>query len=375
MLGVGPVQISERIVVFCLLAGVTFGLTVDSVSARFGVNPFFLPKLFKSKSLSESSLEMLANGRDRQATDTARLAVLKQPLSVEALSVLARSSAVLKPQMSSGSLAQAATLGWRDVAVQTSVIETAAAVRNWDAVGPRLVALTRLGRLGAVERGIFITADAREYAPKVAHAFLEDGTSWLKFSKWLLAKGREADGKYFLRTAPTFQRDVDCFQFGLIANEFVRKGEIDFAAELVNYRCRSYLTTPSHGLSIDQNFGDSRRGPFQWKVENHPGVRYNIKSNDGRIILEVVNTDPLPRLIASKIVPRRNMIARNAIYSSNMSSGRLEARSLDLSFSCINGGASAAEYDLVSDLNGGDRCRFVRVKIKLPTGRFQLWGN
>lgn len=368
-------RILERIVVFCLLSVLMLGLTVDSVSAKIGINAFFLPALLMSKTLPEASLDKLASGRDMEAIDIARLAIVKQPLSVEALSVLSRSSAVLNPEMSSESLVQAATLGWRDVAVQAAVIETATLAQNWAAVGPRLVALTRLDRLDAIERGGFLSADAQDYTSQVTHAFSDDGSSWLKFAMWLRTTGQNKDSEYFLGSAPSFNREDECFQLGQIANDFARENEIQFAAQLVSTRCQNFLTSASGEVSIDQNFGNNRRGPFEWKVTDQPGIIYNIKSKDGKSILEVVNSDPFSRLIASKVFAGKDVIVRDIMYSSSINSGKMEVRSLDLSFSCIDGGGAAPNSGLRFKLKDVDRCDFVRVKFRLPTGRFQLWVN
>lgn len=109
-----------RIAAFLALSATALGLAADRVIGEISVDSAFLPNIFKSSSLPTTSLRELAGGHNTEAQGIAQLALLKRPLSVEALTAIASSSAATKPDVSSNTLAQAAALGWRNVVIQAA---------------------------------------------------------------------------------------------------------------------------------------------------------------------------------------------------------------------------------------------------------------
>lgn len=373
MLTQGTVRLLKRTLLFCLLACFALGVTTDAILARVGVSGTFLPAIFHSKSLPASSLDQLANGKEQESIATARFAVLKQPLSVEALAVLAQSSATAKPQLSSQALTQAARLGWRNVTVQAAIIESAALVRNWDVVSPRLLALTRLNRMEVIDQTVFGLTDAREYASQIAAEFANDSSAWFMFIKWLRGNNRIGESKYLLYKTPSYDREEDCVRLGVLAQDFVRYNETELAAALVGDRCQRFLTSASSGLTINQHFGNTRRGPFEWQTMLHPGVSYRTGLDYGRKFVEIVNLDPLPRTVASKLMRLDGARLNGRILFKRLESKDLEQRLLPVNFECTtlrDGGMVSISSSLEKmPLN----CTMIRAKLRLPKGRFQIW--
>lgn len=375
MFSTGLLRILERLAAFCMLSGVVLGLTVDQLLARAGFHTPLLPNLLKFETLPASSLQELERSSEARATDKVRLIVLMRPLSVEALEVLAQSTATSKPHMATELLVQAAALGWRNVAMQAAVIRSAASAKNWGVVAPRLLALTKLKSLDAIDPSTFVTADAREYAPQIVAAFADDGIAWFEFANWLRRTGRERESKYLLAQTPSYSDEDACNQLGLLARQFVKVGEIDFAAELIGSRCRGYLTPASSGLIIDQHFGEVSRGPFEWQMAPHSGLSVRTGMLDGKAFVEVVNADPLTRKIASKLVLKSNFEKFRVIEFENLSAKDLQPNSLQLYYECVAFGGRYKEPLKLDVKSFGGDCAILRVGFELPTGRFRVWSD
>lgn len=372
MFGVGSLQILERVAAFCMMSGVVLGLTADNVLGTLALDAVFLPKSFKSKSLPASSLKDLAVGREMEATATAAKAVLKQPLSVEALAALAQSSAVLRPEMSSSALSQAAALGWRNVFVQATVIDSAASISSWSVVAPRVLALASLNELDQIDSAIFAKADVEEYALQIAPTFASNGSAWFKFVKWLGAKGLERERDGLLRQTPHYVDVADCIRLGQIAGEFVSRRQVSIAAELVDSRCQSYLTSASSGAAYDQHFGDSKRGPFEWQMIRRPGVNFSVTTTNSRTRLEIVNSDPLPRTIASKVILAESLASSPKLFVRRLDSVSSRLEPLPISVECAE--RLANRNDVVQSSVETERvsCVFVRLTFQLPSGHYQM---
>lgn len=373
MLKTRSLQIAVRIAVFCAMSFIALGLMADILLAGFGLSTVLLPDVFRSKTLLTSSRDDLGRGREEGALNKARAAVLKEPLSAEALAVLALSSTSLKPYMSSNALVQAAGLGWRNILVQASVIESAASAKNWNAVGPRLLAVASLDKLDAINPAVFEINDAADYSAKIAPAFLDSGLAWFKVAQWMRSKGLESESKYFLAQTPAYN-DVDaCVWLKNTANEFIRDGDIAFAAGLIASRCGSFLTSASDSISFDQHFGDPGRGPFEWQMVGQAGVSFRTEMRSGKTILEIQNADPLPRIIASKILRTNELRLGEHTYAGELRINDSSGRVVPLFFESIGKRrrfwrTSSSTLNRSPDDNGG----FIRVYFKLPTGRFQL---
>lgn len=369
-------MIRSQIVAFCLLTSMVLGLTTDYILGRAGRYASFVPQFFGSKSLPAASRAELASGRGQAAVSTARVAVLRQPLSVEALGALARSTVVLEPRMSSEALAQAAGLGWRDVAVQASVIESASLAKKWDVAAPRLLALANLNALDNIDPAVFASEDAPDYASKIAPAFSGNGLAWFKFAKWLRDKGLERQSEALLAQTPAYEREDACATLGLTASEFVRAGRVDFAAELVDRRCRNFLTSASSALDIDENFGGRDRGPFEWQVVNQPGVSVRIETTNAMTVVELENSDPLPRTIARKIVRTRAVQSGSVMYFNKIGASSSSRKKMPLEFECATL-QRTPNSQTIPTMNKSmvENCLFVRVKFQLPPGRYRLWSD
>lgn len=364
-----------RIAAFCLLSGSVLGFATDHILGTVGLEATFLPELFKFKTLPASSLQKQGSGRETEATDIARLAVLKQPLSVEALEALARSSATSEPQMSTKSLVQAAALGWRNIAVQVTVIRSAASAKNWGVAAPRLLALTKLNSLEAIDHSVFSAADAREYVPDILPAFAYDGLAWFKFTNWLRDAVRESESRFVLAQTPSYFDEGSCNQLGLVASEFIRDGEIEFAAELIDSRCRNYLTPPSSGLSIDKHFGDQQRGPFEWLMLPQSGVSFRTGFANGKNFVEITNSDPLRRKIAVKFIHNNSRRKEKEILFQSLNAVQSKPENLYLKYECAELGVrhrNSPKND-TSSLKGD--CLFFRVSFYLATGHFRVWSE
>lgn len=363
---------SARIAAFCLLSGMVVVLTADTMMGNLGLSDVSLPQLVRFKTLPASSRQALENGKDNEAITIARAAVLKQPFSVEALTSLALSSAVSKPEMSSQALAQAASFGWRNVAVQAIVIKSAALENNWNGVAPRLVALSNLNKLDALDPSVFVTANAGTYASKIAPAFAQNGIAWFRFADWLKDNGAENERASLLAQTPPYNRESDCIQLGQTARKLVSEDRVNMAADLIHSRCQGYLTPASGAITIDQHFGDSRRGPFEWQLAPEPGVSVRIGTSVGKIAVEVENVDPVQRVIASKILSKHDHRTKfRALF--RLSDLNVPHRSImPLSFECIGSKFLTASSGPVSGALYTSPCKFYRVKLSLPQGRFQL---
>lgn len=362
-----------RIGAFCLLSGVVLGLTTDQFLAKVTADASFLPGPFRFKTLPGLSIQELGSRTEIEAMDTARLAVLRQPLSVEALGALAQSSATLKLQMSTKALSQAAALGWRGVSVQTAVIGSAAAAKRWDVAAPRLLALAKLHTLDALDHSVFVTAHAREYAPQIVQTFAHDGVAWFRFSSWLRARGGEKQSMYLLAQTPFYSDEDACNQLGFLARKFVHDGQIDFAADLIGVRCQSYLTPPTNGLSINQHFGQVRRGPFEWQMIPHSGVSFRAGLAQGKAVVEITNADPLPRKIAIKLVQRGDYNKPKKVLYEDLDSIIRKPRILKISYECamysVKGSKSLTNLTRTSGVD----CDVFRAFFQLSTGHFRLW--
>lgn len=367
-------MLMSKIVAFCLLTSMVLGLTTDDILGRAGRYASFVPQFFGSKSLPAASRAELASGRDHAAVSTARAAVLRQPLSVEALGALARSTVVSEPRLSSEALAQAARLGWRDVAVQASVIESASLTKKWDVAAPRLLALANLNALDNIDPAVFASGDAPDYASKIAPAFSGNGLAWFKFAKWLRDNGLERQSEALLAHTPAYEREEACATLGLTASEFVRAGRVDFAAELVDPRCRNFLTSASSALAIDQNFGDRDRGPFEWQVVSQPGVSVRLETTNEMTFAVVENSDPIPRTIARKIARTRAVQSESVIYFNKIGASSSSRKNMPLEFECatLQPTQNSKAIPTVNE-SMFENCLFVRVKFQLPPGRFKLW--
>lgn len=372
MFGPGPVRIFERVAAFLMLSGLVLGLTADNLLGRTAVDTSLLPELFKSASLPASSLKKLAVGREEEATAIARRAVLRQPLSVEALAVLAQSSAIADSDMSSIVLAKAAALGWRNVFVQVAVINSAASVKSWRVVAPRVFALARLNELDSLDPKVFVDVDAPEHGSQMAPVFSSNGLAWFKFLKWLGEKGfkREHDG--LLVQTPLFVREADCVRLGQAADELVREGQVSFAADLIGSRCKGYLTLASKGLAIDQHFGDSRRGPFEWQMIARPGVNLSIITKGGKPQLEVTNADPLPRTIASRIIRAEKLKGSRTLFFQRLDSGASRKEHLPLSAKCVERASEGLSGQKSFVRINSVTCSFLHITFQLPSGHFQV---
>lgn len=364
-----------RIAVFTLVACTAIGTALDHFLGTQSFSAAFLPGAFKSRSLTAESMEILSRRRFKEAIVSARNAVLTQPLSTEALIGLARSSAIENPKLSSETLLQAAALGWRGVTAQSAMIESGAFVGRWDVVALRLVALARLNELDAIDQSAFASADVRDYAPQIAPAFTQSGMAWFKFSKWLKDNGLERESDYVLTQTPIFQRKDDCAYLGHTAQELVRDRKILLAAELIESRCKSFLTWPSSSISIDQHFGDKSRGPFEWQVLPHSGVSFNITNNDGATRLEIRNADPLTRKFATKIVKIDKSHEDVNIYSNIKLKGGEPHDMRFVSVKCIYPILSNKERARQEGIIGSGRCPFGMVSIDLPRGQIFIDGD
>lgn len=357
-----------------MLSCLVLGLTFDQIMGGMSIDSAWLPQPFKSKSLLAAGRDELRDGQEEDALATARLVISKQPFSADALELLARSSVALRPEMSSASLSQAAVLGWRNNAVQAVVIESAASSNNWAIVAQRLLALSKLNGLDLVDPTIFDAGRMRDNATQIAVEFSENSLDWFKFTKWLRMNGREEGSRYLLLRTPNYQTEEECNRLGLVAGDFVRRSEVEFAAKLISSRCREYLTSPTSGLAIDQNFGDSRRGPFEWHMVPNPGVTYSISSRSGKKVVEVFNADPLPRAIAQKIVRKKDLFRNFRIISRSLDRLGSQADSLSLRFTCFEqGGNKSFTLDFAYRLP--DNCEFMRVMFSLENGRSELWSD
>lgn len=372
MFGVKTLRLLAKIAAFCLVSSLTVGLTVDLVFAEQGVSGALLPELLHSKSLPSLSLNQLTDGEEYEALSTARSAVLRQPLSVEALTGLARSSANLKPQMSMASLAQAASLGWRDALVQAMVINAAASTNSWKVVAFRVLALTKLDRLDLVNQANFADENAPMYTQPMVEAFTNDGVAWFRFVGWLRTMGREVESEHLLAETPFFNRIEECIHLGYIAQDFVREGKIDFAAELVDNRCQKFLTSSKDRHMITPNFGDYQRGPFEWQIVTKSGIDFRVFPNDGANALEVFNRDPVPRVIARKIMRRSEYEAAGKLHLVQFGGGDLIEKFVPISVECANRESDYRGDEVASTLIARRHCPFVRVKFQIPSGRFRL---
>jgi hypothetical protein len=324
--------------------------------------------------LPAASRTEVASGREDAAVNTAREAVLRQPLSVEALAVLARSTVVSNPQMSSEALTQAAGLGWRDAAIQASVIENASLTKNWDVVAPRLVALTNLNALEVIDPAVLAMESASHHAAQIAAAFADNGLAWFKFVKWMREKGFEKQSEALLAETPAYEREDSCARLGLTANEFVRAGRVDFAAELIDTRCQNFLTSASSALTIDKSFGNRDRGPFEWQLVSNSGVSVRIETVGGMTVVEVANSDPLPRTIAQRIVRARALQSGTVGYFKKMGPNSSDRNILPVEFDCVAVQHKSNEKAILSpDKILMGNCSFVKVNFQLGTGRFQIW--
>lgn len=357
---------------FALLSALVVGLTVDRVVGREALDAEFLPTLFKSSTLPASSLGHLANGRDDEAIAEARAAVFKQPLTVDALAALAKASAVVNPEMSSIALTQAAALGWRNVVIQTAVINGAASTKSWSIVAPRLLAMTKLNKLDNVSPAIFANADVEEYALQIAPAFSASGSAWFQFVKWLGGNGmtRERDG--LLKQTPLYDREADCVALGLTANELARDGNISIAADLIDSRCRRYITSPESFIGIDQHFGDVRRGPFEWRIVSNSGVTFSVAAVDGKTHLDVVNSDPLPRKVASRMIRTASLEKSVKLLFTRLGTGNLPMEPLPVFTQCLEGEHSLRSPRVLVRSGVKMDCPFTRIVFQVPTGAFRI---
>lgn len=372
MFSTGSLRILERAAAFFMLFGLVLGLTADHVLGRMAVDAALLPEFFKSASLPASSLQKLEVGREEEAITMARRAVLKQPLSVEALAVLAQSSAFADSDMSSAVLAKAAELGWRNVFVQVAVINSAASVKSWRVVAPRVFALATLNELDNLDPAKFIEVDAPEYGSQMAPAFSSNGLAWFKFVKWLGDKGfkREHDG--LLLQTPLLVREVDCVRLGQEAGELVREGQVSFAANLIGSRCQGYLTSASKSLVVDQHFGDSRRGPFEWQMIPRTGVNFSIIMKGGKPQLEVTNSDPLRRIIASRIIRADKLKGSRTLFFHRLDGGASRKELLPLSAKCVERIFDGEGTPQSSIGNISMSCSFLHITFQLPSGRYHV---
>lgn len=367
-----PLRMPAYIAVYCLLSGLVLALTADNVLGRQGIHVDFLPRFFRSRTLTASSQQPLESYQDYEAISTARAAVVKRPLSVEALSALALSSAASKPDMSSKALAQAASLGWRNANVQAVVIKSAALERKWSVAAPRLLALSNLNGLDALDSSVFVAAVDRSYAAKVAPAFAHNGVAWFKYAQWLKDQGLEKEREHILAQTLNYNRETDCVRLGLVAQQLVLEGRIDMAANLVRSRCESYITRVSDTITIDEHFGDTRRGPFEWQMVAQPGVSVRVGMNGGKAIVEVENGDPVTRVIASRLLSNESGSAdlHTHFELSDLSNPLRKIK--PLLFECQEFNSMEISDKTASTAFRASDCRFVRVKLKLPNGRFQL---
>lgn len=372
MFSAGPSGILGRIAVFCTLSAFILGHTTDHFMGRSALDVSFLPEFFKSASLPAASLEKLGDGREEQAFTLARNAVLKQPLSVNSLSALAQTSAVVNSNMSSNALSQAAALGWRNLFVQVAVVNSAALVNNWKVVAPRVLALASLNKLDELDPAIFAGTNVPEYTQQIAPVFSSSGLAWFKFIKWLgdNSLNRERDG--LLMQTPVYVREADCVRLGQVASELVREGQVSFAADLIRSRCQSFLTSASSGLVIDEHFGDSQRGPFEWQMISHSGVSFNISTGDGSVRLEVINSDPIDRRIASKIVRIDRLENLSEPFFHRLEDGDVKNDNFLMEVQCVEGSSKGAKYENVSFAKRDADCHFVHITFQIPNGHFQM---
>lgn len=374
MFGTRALSIAERIAAFSLMTGLVLSLTVDQIVGRVGLNNFLLPEIFKSKALIAASLDKLDLGRDEEATAIARLAVTKQPLSVDALFVLAGNSARVKPLISENSLVQAAKLGWRNAAVQAVVVDSAASAGEWEVVAPRLVALTKMGELGAVNPTVFGSADPRIFVPRVSPAFSDDGSAWFRFINWLRDNELKAESEYAVTKTPLYLQKDDCMFVGAMASKLVREGKIGIAEDLIRTRCRDFLTKSTSGLTINDHFGDDKRGPFEWQTLSHGGVSFKVLKKEGKARVNVRNADPLSREVASKVVRREIFESSRGLSFSRIDANTQEVMPLQILGRCI-GSLDQPLSGLLSAQGARSSCEFVKVTFTLPSGGFQIWSN
>lgn len=359
---------------FSLMTGLVLGLTVDQILGRVGLNNFLLPEIFKSKALIGASLEKLDLGRDDEATAIARLAVMKQPLSVDALFVLAGNSVRVKPLISENSLVQAAKLGWRNAAVQAVVVDSAASAGQWQVVAPRLVALTKMDELGAVNPTVFGSADPRIFVPQVSPAFSDDGSAWFRFINWLRDQELKGESEYAVTKTPSYSQKDDCMFVGAMASRLVLDQKIVIAEDLIRTRCRDFLTSAASGLTINEHFGDKTRGPFEWRTFSHPGVSVTIVRVDGKSRVNVNNVDPFPREVASKIVRREVFEGSRGLSFFRIGSDSPVIEQLKFSGRCI-GLSDESLRSRFQEAAVRRQCEFVQVTLTLQTGEFQIWSN
>lgn len=370
----GQLQVLTRSAILCLLSGIVLGLAADNVLGRTGLSTTYLPQVFKLNTLPAATRQELANGRDEEAIALARKAVQRQPLSVEALASLAWASATSRPSMSSDALGQAARLGWRDAPVQVAIIKSAALTKNWSVVAPRLAALANMNKLDEVDPSIFAIEDA-DFSEKIAPAFADYGLAWFKFVNWLRDKGLSRQSNDLLLQTPAFDRQDACIQLGFLAFKVVREGRGALAATIVNSHCDKFLTSTESGLVIDQNFGDSQRGPFEWQTSGYPGVSVVVEKEFDGTFLEVVNGDPLPRPVATKIMQRGQLLNGDVVNAIAMRSRTRKHEVIPLDIKCIDRPDKVINYVSVSGKELANRCNMVRVTFALPTGHFRVWSS
>lgn len=358
MFGAVPLRTLERIAAFCMLSGFVLGVTADHVLGRMALDAALLPKFFKSASLPASSLKELAGGRDEEATATARRAVLKQPLSVEALAALAQSSAVLEPEMSSSALSQAAGLGWRNIVVQNAALRSAANEGQWEVVGRIVDAAARLRSLDKVDKEIFEHHDPSIYARMMAPAFIYSPASWFAFARWLRENDLRIQSAEVIQNSPYYAEESGCVRLGMALDDLIKFGQIEAAAKIIEGRCNAFLTSPSSGLRFGQQFGNIRRGPFEWKLAGNSGVNFKMNDVSGDFYLIIENKDPIARRFASKILHKKYLESDLMIFMRKYGDRSSKIRPITLSKQCISGD-----------------CDFLSVSFEIPQGMYQVWAE
>jgi len=285
------------------LAVAAIGVELDRASVRYPFVVDFVPRSFRSFSLSILTDRALASGNVTTSLAGARALIISHPVPAEGLSKLGVAALQAGDEgLAARALGIAAQRGWRDVIAQQVTAASAIESGEWSVAADRISALWQTRQSGALiddltrklvvnnqGRALFLNRISK--FPQVSGDFIVWSSSNLDAKNIKVSIG-------FLRST---NLKINCGDIAVLSTGLADSGHVNEADALWSGACRQGQPTLSSDLlfAVDDT---QVRGPFDWFYPSAGGLdRAFSELPHGGFTLAYNNANPIRKPLATII--------------------------------------------------------------------------
>ncbi|MEE4453950.1 hypothetical protein [Novosphingobium resinovorum] len=325
-----------------------------------------VPKVFRGFALETLAKDAYGRGDLESGLELSRQLVGRRPIPADNLALYAngllatgQEDAALQPVL------LAAQRGWHDRFTQRIVIVLAARSGDWAVAAQRVLALWRLGGTDDEVRGLTksVLSDPRG-VDAVASGIGPGGRWWTTaFLGWAASELPEASVQRLAAAMKAKGASLECSALSRGLPRLLAMGKPGQATALWREACGSGGMTTADDLAFRQSTGLA--GPFDWALNESPGLSTHLEVQAGQPVLHYENSDPVRSVIAS-----RNLVLAPGTWQVRLDADdeAIDRRPLAIRIRCFGKGILPA----AGTASAGEMVTTVEVPGNCPTQQLDI---